>query len=58
MVLQHGALTWHWCWQVVTPADLGKGYFPMAYGEGARVHSDSWGSSQVRGTVLSAKCVC
>eukprot|EP00983_Pelagomonas_calceolata_P020678 650177-Pelagomonas_calceolata.AAC.1 len=31
---------------VVTPADLNKNYFPFAYEEGARVHSDSWGSTQ------------
>lgn len=30
---------------VFTPQSLATGYFPFTYAVGARVHSDSWGSS-------------
>ena len=30
---------------VFTPQSLASGYFPFTYAVGARVHSDSWGSS-------------
>ena len=29
------------------PQDLSEHYFPLTYGVGARVHSDSWGSASL-----------
>lgn len=30
---------------ILTPSDLSRSYYPYPYDVGARVHSDSWGSS-------------
>lgn len=30
---------------IFTPQDLSERYYPLSYAVGARVHSDSWGSS-------------
>lgn len=30
---------------IMTPSDLSRSYYPYPYDVGARVHSDSWGSS-------------
>jgi len=40
--------------QVWTPNDLSSGYYPFTYNVGARVHSDSWGSSMVTYDAIAA----
>ena len=40
---------------IFTPEDLSTDYFPYAYGVGARVHSDSWGSSSVQYDYLASE---
>lgn len=40
---------------IVPPADLASDYYPVSYAVGARVHSDSWGSSSLAYDELAAQ---
>ncbi len=40
---------------IVPPADLNSDYYPVSYSVGARVHSDSWGSSSIAYDELAAQ---
>ena len=40
---------------IYTPEDLVTGYFSFAYDVGARVHSDSWGSSSTSYDAMAAQ---